>query len=148
MAQADSIWKRDLSIDALNTRSKNSNAEHLGISFDAIGKDYLSASMPIDARTRQPLGLLNGGASAALVENVASVAANYCVRPPSYCLGTQVIANHLRPAREGRVTAVARPLHLGRSTQLWEVMIHDLQQRLICAARMSMAVLQHPDQNG
>lgn len=141
MAGKMRIWKRDIDIDRLNQRGINTMASALGIEFGELGDDYLTASMPVDERTKQPLGLLNGGASAALAETAASTAANFCVGEGYYCLGTQVIANHLRPVQGGAVTATCRPIHLGRTTQLWEVSIHDARARLICSARMSMVVM-------
>ena len=137
-----SIWKMPLTIEDVNNRSANTAVEHLGIIFSAFTENSLSATMPIDHRTCQPLGLLHGGISAALAETVASSAANYCVdQRESYCVGLDINANHIRGITSGIVTATASPFHLGKSTQVWEVRIVDQAQRLICIARMTMAVI-------
>ena len=137
-----SIWKMPLTIEDVNNRSANTAVEHLGIIFSAFTENSLSATMPIDHRTCQPLGLLHGGISAALAETVASSAANYCVdQREAYCVGLDINANHIRGITSGIVTATASPFHLGKSTQVWEVRIVDQAQRLICIARMTMAVI-------
>ena len=137
------IWKMPISHDILNERSKNTLVTHLDIQFETIGDDFLEASMPVDERTKQPIGLLNGGASLALAESVASTAANFCVdQEQAYCVGLEINGNHLYPTREGRVTGRASPLHLGRSTQVWEIKISNAQGRTVCISRMTMAVIQ------
>ncbi len=137
------IWHQEPTLADLNGRSANTMAENMGIEFTEIGSDYLKAKMPVDRRTKQPLGILNGGASCALVETLASTAANYCVdQAVGYCVGLDLNANHLRSAYNGYVTAITRPIHIGRTTQVWSVDIFDEEGKQICVARMTMAVLQ------
>lgn len=136
------IWKMPINPDLLRARAADTFAEFIGIEFTDIGDDYLKATLPVDHTTKQPLGFLNGGVSAALAETVASTAANYCVdQKICYCVGLDINANHLRPATSGLVTAIAKPLHLGNKTQVWEIKIENEAQKLICIARMTMAVV-------
>lgn len=114
----------------------------LGITFTEVGDDYLEGRMPVDARTVQPMGILHGGASVLLAETLGSCAASYCVDPVHWaCVGLDVNANHLRPVRGGFVTGRAVPLHVGRTTQVWEIDIRDDQGRRVCIARLTMAVI-------
>ena len=136
------IWKMSIDITLLNERGKNTMAEHLDIKFIEFGMDFLKATMPVDHKTNQPVAL-NGGASCALAKTVASTAANYCVdQPLQYCVGLDINANHISPARKGLVTATAKPFHLGKQTQVWEIQIHSDTNRLVCISRMTMAVLE------
>lgn len=136
------IWHTRPGIDELNERGRNTAVEHLGIVITEIGDDYLQGTMPVDARTQQPLGLLHGGASVLLAESLGSIAANYCVdRSKAYCVGMEINANHLRSIKTGFVTGIARPLHLGSTTQVWEIKIHNPVQKLICVSRLTMAVV-------
>lgn len=136
------IWNYDVTVDQLNERGRGTMVEHLNITFDEIGPDYLVASMPVDHRTIQPLGLLHGGASVVLAETVGSVAGALCVDLKSrYCVGIEVNANHLRSATSGRVTATARPLMAGRKIHVWQINIQDEQGRPITASRLTLAVL-------
>ncbi len=115
---------------------------HLGIEVTDIGPDYLTATMPADSRTFQPMGIVHGGAYVALAETVASFAANLVVDDSRhYAVGLDINANHLRSVRSGTVTGTARPIHLGRSTQVWEVRIEDDRERLVCIARMTASIL-------
>lgn len=137
-----SIWNLEATPEALNAISANTMVEHLGIEFVQVGEDYLTARMPVDQRTVQPAGLLHGGASVALAETLGSVAATLCVNPAdTTCVGLEVNANHIRAVRSGVVTGVARPIHLGNSTQVWDIRIHDEQERLACVCRLTLAVL-------
>ena len=137
-----SIWKMPINCQLLSERSKNTFAEFIGIEFTEVGDDYVKATLPVDSRTKQPLGLLNGGVSAALAETVASSAANYCVdQSVCYCVGLDINANHLRPAVSGLVTATAKPIHLGNKTQVWEIKIENDADKLVCISRMTMAVV-------
>jgi len=139
-----SIWKREYSLEELNRMSQGNMVGHLGIEFTGIGPDFLRGRMPVDERTRQPAGLLHGGASAALAETLGSFAANL-VRTPDgsmgSCVGLEINANHLRGVRSGWVIGETRPLHLGRSTQVWEIRITDEDARLVSVSRLTMAVV-------
>lgn len=138
------IWQRDISLTILNQRAENTLASHLGIVFTEIGDDTLTATMPVDSRTQQPLGILNGGASCALAETLGSTAANFCVDDTQYCVGLDINANHLRAAQQGMVSAQAKAFHLGKRTQVWHIEIHQ-EARMVAVARLTMAVLsQHP----
>ena len=135
------IWKRRPGVEQLQASRQRTLVSHLGIEFTALGDDYLEARMPVDDRTRQPLGLLHGGASVALAETIGSVAAYLCVDEGKKCVGLEINANHIRPAREGWVTGRATPLHLGRTTQVWEIRIRDDHGHLVCVSRLTMAIL-------
>lgn len=137
------IWyNKSISLEGLNLMSKNTLGEHLNIEFVAIGDDYLKATMPVNATTHQPFGLLHGGASAALAETVGSVAAWLCINPEKQnCVGLEINCNHVRGKRNGIVIATARPLHIGGSTHVWEIRIEDESQILICISRLTIAVI-------
>lgn len=116
---------------------------HLGIEYTELGADFVRARMPVDARTRQPFGLLHGGASVVLAESLGSVGANLTLDPASkYAVGIAINANHLRSIREGWVIGTARPVHRGSSTQVWEVRITDESDRPVCVSRITLAVLE------
>jgi len=137
-----SIWLTQTTIQALNRFSASSLVEQLGIEFTEIGEDYLTATMPVDRRTVQPAHYLHGGASAALAETLASTAGNLCVDlNRKVCFGLEINANHVRSVDSGLVTGTARPLHLGSTTQVWDIRIHDEQERLVCVSRLTLAVL-------
>ena len=140
-----SIWHTQATPETLNDLSAHTMVEVLGIEFVEIGDDYISARMPVDQRTIQPAGLLHGGASVTLAETLGSVAATLCVDTTKHrCVGLAINANHVRSVREGFVIGTARPVHLGGSTQIWEIHIRDQQDRLVCIARLTMAVLNRP----
>jgi 1,4-dihydroxy-2-naphthoyl-CoA hydrolase len=118
-------------------------AERIGMRITEIGEDYVRGTLPVDERTRQPWGRLHGGASVALAEELGSFAANLCLDPArEAAFGLEINANHVRAATAGTVTGTARPLHIGRSTHVWEIRIEDEQQRLVCVSRLTMAVVQ------
>ena len=120
------IWFRSITPKFLNDRSKNTMAEFLGITFTDVGNDSLTATMPANDRTKQPLGIVHGGANVVLAETIASTAANAVIDiDKCYCVGLEINANHIRPVREGIVTAVTRPIHLGRTTQIWQIDIYN-----------------------
>ena len=132
-------------IDALNARAQGSLVEHVGIVVTAAGDDWLRGTMPVDARTRQPYGLLHGGASVVLAETLGSVAGGLCVDPATQAVvGLEINANHLRAAREGVVTGTARAIHVGRSTQVWEIRIENEAGKLVCISRLTLAVIPAP----
>ena len=132
---------RPTSLAALNALSAGTAMEPLGIEFTGLGPDFLCATMPVDPRTRQPYGLLHGGASVLLAETLGSTAAMLCAAEGARCVGIEINANHLRAVREGVVTGTARPLHVGRQTQVWDIRIEDDAQRLVCVSRLTVAVL-------
>jgi 1,4-dihydroxy-2-naphthoyl-CoA hydrolase len=137
-----SIWRSLQSLEALNAANSGTMMRHLDIVFTEIGADFIRATMPVDDRTRQPYGLLHGGASVALAETLGSVGANMCVDPARYrCLGQEINANHLRSARNGLITGTARPVHIGGSSQVWNIDITNEAGQLVCVSRLTMAVL-------
>jgi 1,4-dihydroxy-2-naphthoyl-CoA hydrolase len=136
------IWKRSGSIEDLQKLNAGTAAERLGIEFTEIGDDWLSARMPVDARTKQPYGILHGGASVLLAETIGSVAAVMCVaEEDARCVGLDINANHVRAASAGWVTGTARPFHIGRTTQVWDIRIVDDAGQLVCVSRLTMAVV-------
>ena len=136
------IWKQDTSLERLNGWSRNTLMEVLGIRLTAIGDDWLQGTLPVDHRTHQPYGLLHGGASVALAETLGSTAAMLTLDPEKErAVGLDINANHLRGITSGAVTGTARPLHLGRSTQVWEIRIEDENGKLVCISRLTMAVV-------
>ena len=137
------IWITPLNLDEINKRAQNTLSDHLSIEFIEVGDGHLTASMPVDHRTCQPMGILHGGASCALAETVGSAAANYCVdQNQKVCVGLDINANHIRPVHSGTsVTAVAKPLHLGKSTQVWEIRIYNESKQLVSVSRLTMAIL-------
>ncbi len=137
------MWKKSFDLASLNASSCNTLMAHLGIEYVAFDEHSLSATMPVGPNTHQPMGLLHGGASVVLAETLGSLAANMCVDEGSYCVGLDINANHIRAKRNGVVTGITRPLHIGVSTQVWQIEIVDEQQRLICTSRITMAVKSH-----
>jgi 1,4-dihydroxy-2-naphthoyl-CoA hydrolase len=136
------IWKTIVTLEQLQASVRNTLSEHLGIRYTEIGSDYLRATMPVDARTHQPAGVLHGGASLALAESIGSVGANLCIdRQTHVCVGQEINANHLRPVAAGLVTATARPYHVGTRSQVWHIEIADEKGKLVCVSRLTMAVL-------
>ncbi len=142
-----SIWfKKDLAIADLMELGRGTMSEHLGIAWMELGADFLSATMPVDHRTKQPYGLLHGGASCVLAETIGSVASAMVVDHARFlCVGLEINANHIRSAREGTVKGVARPLHLGASTHVWDIRIFDENELLICVSRLTVAVIPRKD---
>ena len=137
-----SIWQTLPDPTDLEHALENTLAEHLDMRIEAWDDSSLTASMVVDRRTHQPMGLLHGGASVALAETVGSIASMLCVdRSRFYCVGQEINANHLRGVRSGRVTAVARPLHLGRSSHVWDIRLSDEEGRLTCVSRLTVAVV-------
>ena len=128
----------------LNALSAGTAMEPLGIVFTELGPDFVRATMPVDARTRQPYGLLHGGASVLLAETLGSTAGGLCVDADQGVVGIEINANHLRGVRDGLVTGTARPLHVGRRTQVWEIRIEDARGRLACVSRLTLAVVGAP----
>jgi 1,4-dihydroxy-2-naphthoyl-CoA hydrolase len=128
----------------LNRFSQKTLVEHLGIEITDIGDDYLTGTMPVDARTHQPFGLLHGGASVALAETLGSIAGNLSVKPDQMVVGLEINANHLRSVRSGLVTGTARPFHVGGRTQVWEIDIRNEANERVCVSRLTLAVVPKP----
>lgn len=134
------IWKKPIDLETLNATSKNTLIEHLNIIYSDYTDNSLSATMPVCHFTHQPLGMLHGGASVVLAETLGSLAANFCVDQDHYCVGLDINANHIRAMREGHVIGTATPIHLGISTQVWQINITDERERLVCSSRLTIAV--------
>lgn len=138
-----SFLKKEVTVKDLQEQNANTAAERLGIEFIEIGDNWLSARMPVDSRTVQPYRILHGGASVVLAETVASCAASLCVDDEKfYCVGLDINANHVRAADKGWVIGTARPFHIGRSTQVWDIRIEDEAGKLICISRLTVAVVE------
>lgn len=135
------IWKRDVTLEMINAFNQDCIVGLLGIRFVRIGEDELEATMPVDNRTRQPFGLLHGGASVVLAESLGSVAGWLCTEGEQKVVGLEVNANHLRSAREGTVRGVCRALHTGRRHQVWQIDVFDDQGRMCCSSRLTTAVV-------
>ena len=135
------IWTIPVTVEEINHRCRNTLCDHLGIEFIEIGDSHMTARMPVDRRTNQPMGIVHGGATAALAETVASAAANYCVEKGKVCVGLDLNINHIRSVSSGYVMGTARPLHLGKSTQVWEIKIENQAKQLVSAARLTIAII-------
>jgi 1,4-dihydroxy-2-naphthoyl-CoA hydrolase len=137
------IWfNKNITLDDLSGIRANTMAEFLGLEWVEIGDDFLKMSMPVNNTTRQPYGFLHGGASCTLAETIGSVASSLVIDTTKfYCVGLEINANHLRSVREGIVTAIARPLHLGRSTHVWDIKIYDDKKKLFCVSRLTVAIV-------
>ena len=139
------IWKQTVTAAHMNTVSKGTMVEHLGIVFTDVGPDYVEASMPVDERTVQPFGILHGGASVALSESLGSMAAYLCIAEPSKytSVGVEINANHLRSVKSGsQVVGRATPVRVGRRIQVWNIDIRDNDERLICTSRLTLAIVE------
>ncbi|MBK0000617.1 hotdog fold thioesterase [Erwinia sp. S38] len=135
------IWKREVTLEQLNLHSKGTMVEHLGIRFTALNDDSVEAIMPVDNRTRQPFGLLHGGASVTLAETLGSMAGYLCTQGDQQVVGLEINANHVRSAREGEVRGVCRATHIGRTHQVWQIEIYGPDSRLCCSSRLTTAVI-------
>ncbi len=143
------IWTRELSVEAINQHCAGTLIAHVGIEIVEIGDDHLKARMPVDQRTKQPAGVLHGSASVVLAETLASWAATFCVDSNKHhCVGMEINANHVRAVSAGHVFGTARPIHLGRSSHIWEVRVTDERDKLVCISRVTMAVLSTPNRYG
>lgn len=137
-----SMWTRPPDLAHLNAMRKNTICDVLDITFDAYDDESITASMVVDQRTHQPFGLLHGGASVVLAETLGSMASYLCIDSQKfYCVGLEVNANHLRGVRSGRVSAVARPVHMGRTTHVWDIRLTDESGKLNCISRLTIAVV-------
>lgn len=135
------IWKKPISPEILAQSHRNTAVAHLGIEFLEVGDDFIRARVPVDARTCQPFGLLHGGVSVVLAETLGSCGAHYAATEGQRAVGLDINANHLRGAKSGWVTAITRPVHIGRSTQVWQIDMFNDAGEPTCASRITMAVL-------
>lgn len=135
------IWKKPITIDTFKEDSRNTAVERLGIELTQIGDDFLQGRMPVDERTKQPFGLLHGGASVLLAETLGSWAAYCTLAQGQNAVGLDINANHIRAVTKGWVTGTARPLHIGATTQVWQIDIVNEQGKLVCISRLTMAIL-------
>jgi uncharacterized protein (TIGR00369 family) len=136
------IWKRPVSVEELTRSHINTAPAYLGVEFLEVGDDFIRARVPVDKRTRQPYGRLHGGVSVLLAETLGSCGAAYCCPEGHTVLGLDINANHVRGATDGWVTGITRPVHIGRSTHVWEIQLHNEAGELTCVSRITMAVLQ------
>lgn len=145
MTHGDSrIWHTEPNPEVWNQLHRNTMVEHLAIEVIEVGPDFVRAQMPVDRRTHQPMGLLHGGASVALAETLGSMAGNWCVDlERAHCVGLSINASHMKSVRSGVVTGTARPLHLGKRTQVWQIDIVDEEGRMLCTSRLTLAVVAH-----
>ena len=138
-----SIWyDKTITLQKIKDFGKDTMANSLGLEWTEIGDDFLKMSMPVDARTRQPYGMLHGGASCVLAETLGGVASALVIDMDKfYCVGLEINANHLKSVKEGPVTGYCTPLHLGKNTHVWDIKIFDTSQKLICVSRLTMAII-------
>ena len=137
------IWStKNATVNDLTALGRNTMSEYIGIEFVELGPDYLKGRMPVDYRTKQPYGLLHGGASCVLSETLGSIASALVIdREAFICVGLEINANHIRSATKGFVTGTASLLHLGKSTHVWDIKIHDEEGKLVCVSRLTVAVV-------
>lgn len=140
--ESKKIWTVDVTPEQLNASGADSMTGYLGIEVTELGPDYIVGTMPVDHRTKQPMGLLHGGASVVLAESLGSIAGNLVVKVGEQAVvGLDINANHVKSARSGVVTGVAKPLHIGGRTQIWEIKITNEQDELVCISRLTLAVI-------
>lgn len=137
------IWfRKDIQLKDIHYMRQSNMAEHIGLEFTELGPDFLKAKIPVDHRTNQPYGILHGGASCVLAETLGSIGSALVIDTEKFiCVGLEINANHIRSVSEGFVTGTATPIHLGRSTHVWDIRLHDDQQKLICISRLTVAIL-------
>jgi 1,4-dihydroxy-2-naphthoyl-CoA hydrolase len=146
------IWfDKQLSLDKIKYSGCRAMAEYIGIEWVEVGDNFLKAKMPVDSRTKQPYGILHGGASCVLAETIGSVASTFVIDCSKFiCVGLEINANHIHPARDGYVIGIATPIHIGISTHVWDIKIYDESAMLVCVSRLTVAILkkdQHRLQN-
>jgi 1,4-dihydroxy-2-naphthoyl-CoA hydrolase len=138
-----SIWKKKHTLEEVNKQAENTLVEYLGIEITEIGDDYVTGTMPVEWRTHQPFGILHGGASVVLAETLGSIAGNNAADENSACVGLGINANHLKKIREGKVVGTASPVHIGRSTQVWDIRINNEANEPVCISRLTLAVIEN-----
>ncbi|MFO7913902.1 MAG: hotdog fold thioesterase [Desulfotignum sp.] len=135
------IWKQPLDMKPFEAVIDKTIVGHMGIEFTKFGPDFICATMPVDHRTVQPMGILHGGASVVLAETLGSVASFLALDSDHYSVGLEISANHLKQVRTGRVTGTVRPVHLGRTTHVWDITIENAAGAKVCVSRLTMAVM-------
>lgn len=140
------IWKKTATLEQLNDLCKGTMCEHVGMVITEIGDDYLKATLPVDERTRQHMGIIHGGASVVLAETIGSIGSGLCCPDDHHIVGLDINANHVRAGKPPYVTGIARPLHLGSTTMVWDIRIYNTDDKLVCVSRLTCAVLRNrPD---
>lgn len=133
---------KNITVDFLNERFNNNMTQHLGIIYTKIGENFIEGKMPVDERTKQPMGLLHGGASVVLAESLGSIASNFSIdQTKQYCVGLEINANHIKSATEGYVHGLATAIHMGKKTHVWEIKITNDKEQLVCISRLTVAVI-------
>ncbi|ADY53463.1 thioesterase superfamily protein [Pseudopedobacter saltans DSM 12145] len=141
------IWFKDYTVEEINERSIYL-AKLLGITYTEIGENYLKATMPVDERTKQPAGILHGGASVVLAESIGSIASNLIVDSQKFMgVGLEINANHLRPVTSGNVTAMCTPMHIGNKTHVWDIRLFNDQGKMTCVSRLTVAIVPKMENN-
>lgn len=135
------IWKSTPTLAQLNEVQQKTLSQHVGIQITEVGADFLRGTMPVDTRTKQPAGLLHGGASVTLAETLGSVASTLCLAPGKQCVGLEINANHIRAARSGYVIGTARPVHIGSRTHVWTIDITTEDNKIVCVSRLTLAII-------
>lgn len=135
------IWKKQISLEIITDLMKGTLCEHIGMQITEIGDDFLKGTLPVDERTQQHMGIIHGGASVVLAETLGSAASNFCCDDAHFIVGLDINANHVRAGKPPLVTGIASPLHIGRKTHVWEIKIIDSEEKLVCVARLTTAVL-------
>jgi len=135
------IWKKQVTLDDIRPLMKDTLSELVGMELTELGDDFLKGTLPVDNRTRQHMGIIHGGASVVLAETLGSIVGNLCTAPGYHIVGLDINANHVRPGRPPLVTGIARPLHIGRRTVVVEINIYDAENKLVCASRLTTAVI-------
>jgi len=134
------IWKKPISLELISQSMRHTAMEHIGLEVVEIGDDFLAGRLPVDTRTHQPYGLLHGGMSVVLAETLGSMGGFYACEPGYQALGLDINANHIRSVRDGWVKGVARPLHMGRTTHVWQIDIHSDKDQLVCVSRITLMI--------
>ncbi len=136
------IWKTNTTVEELNSRPTNHIGAYLGIIFTEMGEDYLCATMPVDDRTKQPYGILHGGASVVLAETLGSISSYLCINTEKYqAVGLEINANHIRPVSSGVVKGICKPIHIGGKTHIWEIKLYNEKEKITCISRLTVAVI-------
>tara|TARA_Y100001978_G_scaffold201451_1_gene219824 strand:+ start:1266 stop:1694 length:429 start_codon:yes stop_codon:yes gene_type:complete len=135
------LWKRKFNLADVNKNMENTLSSHLKIKIDEIGEDFLSGTMPVNDFNKQPYGILHGGASVALAETLGSLGSNLAIQENYSTVGLEINANHIKAVKDGKVKGIAKPIHIGRSTHIWQIKIYQ-ESRITCISRLTMAILE------